>query len=86
MATKIVPDPKTVQGLILHIEEWYEPIRSRTNEWQALHMGGGLPSAHCPLPICPPPACPSAYLPTCLPARTDPLQLRARSGLDLFVQ
>jgi hypothetical protein len=39
MATKIVPDLKTVEGLIVDVEEWYERIRKIRQKMSGVKRG-----------------------------------------------
>ena len=39
MATKIVPDLETVEGLIVDVEDWYERIRTIRQKMNAVNRG-----------------------------------------------
>ena len=39
MATKIVPNLETVEGLIVDVEEWYERIRAIRQKMSAVNRG-----------------------------------------------
>jgi hypothetical protein len=39
VATKIVPDLETVEGLIVDVEEWYERIRTIRRKMSAVNRG-----------------------------------------------
>ena len=39
MATKIIPDLETVEGLIVDVEEWYERIRTIRQKMSAENRG-----------------------------------------------